>query len=321
LAAHWEPQPATSTFRFSDEPPPFEWLSRPDTEASADASVCAVCAGGAAETAGRRLLGIVAESDSRFADFVSPLTNPVYFETPRTVSESRVLYLHQRAPREVGGGEYDLWLLQLRAALNSRLSLVVNKGGFIATTSPWMEDGWSDVSLGAKYNVWAAPAARQLLSVGLTYELPAGGTDARQGNGSGVFDLFVTGGFALRNWYLMSATGWLLPVDRAEESSLWFWSQHLSRRLGRTNVHILSEFHWYHWLGAGRESFPIGVEGVDLYNFGAPGVAGNDIVTAAMGFRYKPSDHWEMGLGWEVPLTERRDLLNNRLTVDCILRY
>ena len=70
-----------------------------------------------------------------------------------------------------------------------------------------------------------------------------------------------------------------------------------------------------------RLAFPLAIEGGELFNLGSQGVAGNDIVTGAVGFRYKPSDHLELGLAWEAPLTERRDVLDNRMTFDCILRY
>lgn len=58
-----------------------------------------------------------------------------------------------------------------------------------------------------------------------------------------------------------------------------------------------------------------------MFNFGSTGVAGNDIATGAFGAKYKPNRHVETGVAWELPLTERRDILDNRLTVDAIVRY
>ena len=48
------------------------------------------------------------------------------------------------------------------------------------------------------------------------------------------------------------------------------------------------------------------IEGGDLFNFGSVGVAGNDIVTGALGLRFKQTDSLELGVAWEAPLTERR---------------
>ena len=52
-----------------------------------------------------------------------------------------------------------------------------------------------------------------------------------------------------------------------------------------------------------------------------PTAAGNDIVTGAVGVKCKPHCCMELGIVWEAPLTDREDVLDNRLTVDCILRY
>jgi hypothetical protein len=58
-----------------------------------------------------------------------------------------------------------------------------------------------------------------------------------------------------------------------------------------------------------------------LINLGSTAVAGNDIVTGAFGAKYKPNGCVELGVAWEFPLTERRDVLDNRVTADIILRY
>ncbi len=314
--------PAGTTFRFSDDVPDFkpaETSTEGMSVGSSDCgcSGCCQCYGGCDD----RLLGVFAPSDRCFTEFISPITNPVYFENPRTLTEARLLFLHHRIPLTALGGKADVLALQVRAALTDRLSVIATKDGFISSSNPVVEDGWADINAGLKYNLWSNPSLQRLLSVGVTYELPVGSTRTLQGNGDGLFDLFVTGGMRIGNWHVISASGLLLPVDRSAESSLWFWSNHLSRPIGQTNWHVLAELNWFHWLSSGNNGFPLPVEGLDLFNFGANGVAGNDIVTGAFGFRYKPSDRLELGMAWEAPLTERRDIIDNRLTVDCILRY
>ena len=64
-----------------------------------------------------------------------------------------------------------------------------------------------------------------------------------------------------------------------------------------------------------------GLGGLDLYNLGSSGIAGNNVVTGAGGIKYKPTINSELGVCYEVPLTGRRDIINGRLTVDLILRY
>ncbi|MEZ6073886.1 MAG: hypothetical protein R3C10_27290 [Pirellulales bacterium] len=64
-----------------------------------------------------------------------------------------------------------------------------------------------------------------------------------------------------------------------------------------------------------------GFEGYDLFNFGSTDVAGNDIVSMAVGGRWKPRRNVIFGCGWEFPVTNRRDILHDRLYADLIIRY
>ncbi|HMP78459.1 MAG TPA: hypothetical protein PKD54_03305 [Pirellulaceae bacterium] len=50
-------------------------------------------------------------------------------------------------------------------------------------------------------------------------------------------------------------------------------------------------------------------------------VFGNDIATQAVGVAFKPHRLSEFGVAWEFPLTERRDIIDNRLHVTWIWRY
>jgi len=78
---------------------------------------------------------------------------------------------------------------------------------------------------------------------------------------------------------------------------------------------------WFHWMRSGKALPGVNFEGGDLFNLGSGDVAGNDIVTAAIGGRVQLTDHAIFGAGWEYPLTNRRDLLHDRLYADFTLRY
>jgi hypothetical protein len=276
---------------------------------------CCECSGGL-------LGGLIVPSDRCFGDFISPMTNPVFFEDPRTLTEVRVIYLRHKVPLAATGGDVNLIAAQLRAAVTDRLSIIATKDGYVMSTNPLIDDGWADVAVGLKYNLFADYERQRLVSAGLTYELPVGSTQTQQGNGDGLFNLFLTAGTQLgNNNHWVSAAGLLLPADRAEESSLAFWSNHFDHRIGCSNLYILAEINWYHYMGSGRTFTLAPIEGGDLFNLGTVGVAGNDIVTGAFGLKYRPSHRVELGIAWENPITERRDVLDNRLTVDCILRY
>ena len=104
---------------------------------------------------GGKLFGLFLASEPGFHDFISPMTNPVFFEDPRTLTEARFIYLRHEVPTAVGGGLVQLFALQLRAAITERLSIVAAKDGFATSSHPLIDDGWADLSVGLKYNLIA----------------------------------------------------------------------------------------------------------------------------------------------------------------------
>lgn len=267
-----------------------------------------------------RLFGIVAPTDRCFNDFISPMTNIVHFEDPRTVTEIRPIFIHNRVPGSAGGGDVQLFAMHIRAALNERLSIVAAKDGYITSDNPLIRDGWADLSVGLKYNLCKDPCRQWIVSAGAAYEHPSGSTRSLQGNGDGEFTLYLTGGTECADrWHYVSTSGFRLPADTGAESQVWYWSHHVDRKL-TDRWYGLVELNWYHWLSSGNGGLP-GVEGVDLWNFGSQGVAGNDIVTMAVGTKFKPTPMQEVGVAWEFPVSSREDILDNRLYVDWIFRF
>jgi hypothetical protein len=267
------------------------------------------------------LCGLVMPSDHCFDSFISPMTNPVFFEDPRQLTEVRGIFLNHKVPLAAGGGDVQVYAAQARARITDRLSIIATKDGYVVSQNPVVADGWADVAAGLKYTLYSDAATQRLLSGGLTYEIPAGTPRTRQGNGDGEFHLFLSGGAEIFEYgHFISGSGFRLPSDSHADSQMWYWSNHLDYQVLQ-KWYLLTEYNWYHWMKSGDATFAPGVEGGDLFNFGSTGVAGNDIVTGAFGAKYKPNRHVEVGVAWELPLTERRDILENRLTVDAILRY
>jgi hypothetical protein len=263
---------------------------------------------------------LIQPSDHCYDDFISPITNPVFFEDPRNLTEARLIFLNHKVPLAAGGGDVQLYALQIRAALTDRLSLIATKDGYIVSDNPVVGDGWADISAGLKYLLYSDPASQTLASGGVVYEIPIGSHNAQQDNGDGTFDLFLTGGSQICcNGHWIGAGGFVLPTDDEANSTWCYISNHFDYEF-HSGWYALMEYNWYHWLESGSNGIP-GVEGGDLFNFGSTGVAGNDIVTGAFGVKYKPSANMEIGVAWELPLTERRDVLENRLAFDWILRY
>ncbi|QDT67942.1 hypothetical protein MalM25_08510 [Planctomycetes bacterium MalM25] len=268
------------------------------------------------------LLGCFCESEECFDDFISPITNPIFFEDPRNVTEVRFFFWQHKVPQAAGGGDINLYAAQIRARLTDRLSLIAAKDGYAVSTNALVDDGWADVDIGFKYGLYRDARKQRLLSVGVVYDMPVGSPRTLQAKGDGEFHLFLTGGAELcdcAHW--ISAFGGVIPVDGDESSDFLYWSNHFDYQV-RKGWYVLTEFNWFHWTGGGSDELGLtGVEGFDAFNLGSGGVAGNDIVTGAIGMKYKPNRKTEIGIAWEAPLTERRDVIENRLTLDLILRY
>lgn len=236
------------------------------------------------------------------------------------MTEARAIYLQHRVPLAAGGGDVQLYALQLRARLSENVAFIATKDGYFASSNPLIDDGWADTAAGLKFALLRDPERQRLTSAGFTFELPSGEASALQGNGSGNLNLFLSNGrrfYDSINW--LSTSGIRMPFDTVDESSVVYSSHHLSTNIG-PRTWILTEFNVQNWIGAGEGGIP-GVEGFDLFNFGSTGVAGNTIVTQAVGLKFRPRRNSEIGAAFEFPLTERRDILDNRINVNWIWRY
>jgi hypothetical protein len=248
--------------------------------------------------------GLIKPTDCCYDSFISPMTNPTFFEDPRNLTELRGIFLQHKVPLTAAGGDIQLYALQFRAKLTERLSLIAPKDGYAVSTNPLIADGWGDVAMGLKYLVYADPQSQRLLSAGATYTAPWGSPRTQQALGDGDFHLFLTGGAQILDYgHVISAGGLRLPADDNLGSQMSYWSNHFDYEVF-DRWYALTEFNWYHWIKSGAAGIP-GIEGGDLFNLGSTGVAGNDIVTGAFGFKYKRSRHSELGVAWELPLTSR----------------
>lgn len=95
----------------------------------ADADCC--CDTGC-DCCNNKLLGFIAPSAGCFEDFISPMTNPLYFEDPRNLSEIRFIFAQHDVPNKVlNGGEVQYLAAHIRVALTERLSVIAVKDGFL----------------------------------------------------------------------------------------------------------------------------------------------------------------------------------------------
>ncbi len=280
------------------------------------------CGGTCNDCQGRRSIfgNIIMRSEGGFDCFISPITNPVYFEDPRLMTEARGIFLNHRAPIAVGGGDVQLYAMQLRARISENVAFIATKDGYVKSSNPVIGDGWADTAAGLKFSLLRDVQRQRLLTAGFTFELPSGEASALQGNGSGNLNVFISGGRRILggvNW--LQCGGFRAPMDKVDESSVFYSSQHLSKNVG-ARTWVLTELNMQNWTGSGQNGIP-GIEGGDLFNFGSTGVSGNTIVTNAVGLKFRPRRNSEAGIAFEYPLTERRDIIDNRINVNWIWRF
>ncbi|MEZ6094201.1 MAG: hypothetical protein R3C03_08165 [Pirellulaceae bacterium] len=262
----------------------------------------------------------IQRSEGCYDCFISPISNPVYFEDPRLTTEAKAIFLQHRVPQAAGGGAIQLYAFLLRARLSENVALIATKDGYAVSSNALIDDGWADVAAGLKFALFRNPQKQRLTSAGFTFELPSGEAKAFQGNGSGNLNLFYTSGRKIfDSIYWISGGGIRVPFDTVDESTVMYSSQHFSKNIG-PRTWILTEFNMQNWVSSGGGGIP-GVEGGDLFNFGSTGVSGNTIVTQAIGLKFKPQRNQEVGAAFEFPLTDRRDVIDNRINVNWIWRY
>ncbi len=266
------------------------------------------------------------ESDREFSSFVGPMSNPVLAKDPRALTEAQFLFIQDWIPDEnsLGGGNFQVYGLQVRVALTDRLTFIADKDGY-ATIHPGRgpdRDGWLNVAVGLKY-AFVRDVDRQLLVVGgFQYEPQSGEARVFQSQGDGLVTLFGTVGKGWCNGtHIIANAGYQLPIDRSQNSTFFYTQLHLDRQF-RGWISPLVELNWYHWTDGGNRGLPAALgEGDGLINFGTSGVAGNDLVTVAAGVKAQLSDHLEVGVAYETPISNREDLIDHRIIAQVIFRY
>lgn len=268
------------------------------------------------------------ESDHEFARFVGPISNPVFSKDPRSNTEVRTLFINNWIPNGhglfAGGGNYQVVATQIRVALNERLSIIADKDGygFFHPGGADGADGWLNIAAGLKYVFIRDVENQFIVSGGMLYELPTGEANVFQNQGDGIITAFVAAGKEIDcDTHLLATIGESFPIDNQFSSGYFYANLHLDRRV-MDKFYPLVELNWFHYVSGGNWGIPSTVGEADGHiNIGTSGVSGNDLVTVAVGAKYKPSNHLEFGGVWETPISNRQDIMDQRLTFEMILRY
>jgi hypothetical protein len=276
---------------------------------------------------------------------IRPMTNVAMFDLPYTQTYIHPVFLHQKLPSQVNtilgklpvGGDLNIYALALEYAFNDNFSFVASKDGYIdfnPDSTFKSESGFADVTGGIKWAFYQNDKRDFAAAAKVLIDLPLGNDDVFQGNGDGSIFPSVNFTKIMGRTQFSGIGGLSIPFDSDEESTMLFNSWHISYELTKV-IHPLLELNHYRVLseGDGNSNFNAQAggavpavarfEGGDLINLGASNSKDNkDFVSIAVGSRFRLADTVDLGICYELPLTDEEDsLMESRTTIDLVVRF
>ena len=260
--------------------------------------------------------------------YVPPITSAILNESPQITTEIRPIYMYHWIPKRfvTGGGYASVVAVQLRAAINERLAFIATKDGYADIHFNSVlpdEEGFANVAAGLKYLAVSDPSTQTYVAVGGRYEAPVGdiksGGIKMQGGGDGFVDIFTSASTVVGDQIgLQGSAGLDLALDDDRDSSFFHASVHADAETIE-NLFAVVELNVISTIDE-AERTPSGAvgsfEGMDLINFGS--TRSGTVATLGLGGRFRLSDHLQLGVAYEVPVTSRHDIMSRRITVDLV---
>lgn len=257
-----------------------------------------------------------------FDDMISPVSHPVTFEDPRQSTELRPIFAYHSIGDDfvTNGGDAQVYAMQARFKLTDSLSIIATKDGIVTLKANEVVNdsaGLANLAGGLKYTVYKS--APVIVSAALKYEAPTGKEAVFQGHGNGAINPLVSMGYTANGFSFIGGTG-IRESLTDRDSSFWDLDLHVDYKLG--NFYPLAEFNMVHCYQAGSR-LPIPDEGQDFFNFGSSGAAGSNLISGAVGARYRVLENLDVGAAYQFPLRhgDGENLLDWRITTDAIIRF
>ncbi len=288
--------------------------------------------GGAFQTTPQRAMF---QSDHEFDVFTSPVTNPFFFEDPRSLTEIRPFFIWQDTPSANpvwSGGNNFHYGVRGSVALTPHISFVFSRLGFTtiqpSTGTPDIQSntGFSEVLLGPKVTFIRSETSGTVAAIGLTFDIPCGNANVLQRTGHlGLVPYFSIaqnfGKSSYGSFNFMNTTGYTFRTDNTRNEA-FYSSFHLDYEIGK-RFYPLVELNWrYYTRNGGNQA--LNFDGNDLGNFGSQDVSSLNELTLAVGGRVKLNNwiHWGLAAEFNVLSNSGgRHLDQFRLTTDFIFRY
>ncbi|MFQ5415775.1 MAG: hypothetical protein ACE5FL_01880 [Myxococcota bacterium] len=198
------------------------------------------------------------------------------------------------------------------------------------------EDGFVNIAGGFKYALIDDRENGFILTPRLVIEVPTGNDDVYAGVGDGIAITGVSSGYRIGDLNILGDFGFQVPFNRNKQSTSMLYHLHLSYSLMDHFVPLF-ELNGHHYMDSGNGNTRVdvrgagkislgdlglnGFEAADVTNLGQKGVAGNDLLTLAVGARFPITDHLSMGAAYEFPVTHRKDIFNQRVTWSLNFEY
>ncbi|MBK8914566.1 MAG: hypothetical protein IPM64_08185 [Phycisphaerales bacterium] len=262
-----------------------------------------------------------------FEHFYEPVGNPLYFESPFVSSQLRFLYLWHQFPdgSQIGGGDLSVFAAQARVALSERLAFIATKDGYSVLNAGILPpaEGWNDATVGLKYAVYVDRENDFVITPGLRWEWENGSRRVLQGGGQELSP-FVSIAKGFDRFHILGNVTARLPMDRHDGNYVLSWDLHFDYEIAPETLPgfaPLVEFHGLHYLTDG-DALPLSVGGLDYANIGSNNVAGDNVFSTGIGFRWKLSPHASLGSTYQFPLhNPNNDIMGQRVTFDFILGW
>ncbi len=250
---------------------------------------------------------------------ITPVTNPIFFESPLIQSEVHPVFAWHRLDKSFLGANVDvrLYAAQVRYAVNDRLAIIATKDGYIEMDPG--SDGWADVGAGLKYALYRNDDQQVIVTPGFTFEFPTGNRRVFQGNGDGEFNLFVS---AIKGWdkfHFTANIGGRIPIDRDEETANIRYCGMIDYFACRWFIPFAT-MNAYTTLSDGK-ALGFKSEGFDLINFGSSGASGETQAAWGVGFRSRLHKNVDFGFAYEQGFTPGNDIFKDRFTLDFVFRF
>ncbi len=297
------------------------WLSSLTLGACATVSLLTSAQAGAPALSAKEPTPAV-ESVSWKEHTISPVANPIFFEDAMIRSEIRPIFAYHRIDDGfLGGGDAQLYAVQIRYALTDRLALIATQDGYFSVNNDAIgnPDGWMDLALGLKYALIDSEASQFILTPGFTVHIPTGSNDVFQGRGDSEVNVFVSAQKGFGDFHLSTNVGLRIPFDTDEQSLVAHYSLMADYYTCRWFIPFVA-FDAFTVLNEGS-NIPLTSEGYDVINFGSSGADGVTQATIAGGFRTRLLDNVDFGFAYQKAILSPEGLTDDRFTFDVSIRF